>query len=193
MQNKNSVLVVIASTTLLFACTSVHAVLKVDAEALECHKSPRLISQNFFRDSQEDMQSCSESVYQVTQQKMIELFPDVVKGFVGDPINDKSNRDKVIIERLYIKGEQQLEVQLGVGSFMATVAQTVADSTRSDITKTRIEPYTVLRMATDDIMHFFILFQGGAAFTVSTNTVASYDVFDFIRAFPVEDLEKLIE
>lgn len=193
MQKQTRILAASTLVMLLMAGDKSFAAKHFDDTFANCTKSVHFLADNFINRAFDSAQRCSDGRNQFQLQQTIALFPNVVEGFSGDVTVNRSNADKVIIERTYRNGEKKLEVQLGVRSFLAAVAKVASDSMHPGTTKTDIDSYTVVQRSQNEIMYFFILLGADSALTISSESMAPHDVLDFIRGFPVEDLKKSIE
>lgn len=158
-----------------------------------CVRTAHLPIDNAIYRAHANTPQCSESLNQLQLQQTASLFPDVVEGFNGNAIDSRRVNGNVIIERVYTKEEQQLEVHFGVGSFLANVAKLVSEKMEAGTTKTRVDSYTVVGRLIGEEMYFFIMFGDDTTLTFSTESVATEDMMDFIREFPVEEVKKSIE
>ena len=98
----------------------------------------------------------------------------------------------VMIERSYTRGEQQLSVQLGVGPMISAAAQMASAMTMvPGITRKRVGSFTVTQMPNSE-GEFMVALENDASLIITTDSVDSDGVMDFLRQFPIEQLENSI-
>ena len=186
------ILAVSTLTTLVLASTSGHAQVNNEEVSTTCSEAARLIADNDINGAFEEAQWCFESVRQLKQQQTIAIFPDSIDGFVGDQIEDNSAMGMVMIERSYSRGEQQLSVQLGVGPMISAAAQMASAMTMvPGITRKRVGSFTVTQMPNSE-GEFMVALENDASLIITTDSVDSDVVMDFLRQFPIEQLENSI-
>ena len=186
------ILAVSTLTTLVLVSTSGHAQTNNEEVSTTCSEAARLIADNDINGAFEEAQWCFESVHQLKQQQTIAIFPDSIDGFVGDQIEDNSAMGMVIIERSYTRGEQQLSVQLGVGAMVSAAAQMASAMTMvPGITRKRVGSFTVVQMPNSE-GEFMVALENDASLIITTDSVDADGVMDFLRQFPVEQLENSI-
>ena len=191
MRVQLKVLALSTLTTLMLANANGHAQTNLDDISAACSAAGNLVTNNDINAAYEEAQWCFESVRQLRQQQTIAVFPDAIDGFIGDEVDDSSAMGMTIIERSYSKGDQRLNVLLGVGGTMSAIANMASTMMVPGITKRRVGSFTVWQMPNDD-EQYLIGLDGNASITITSYSVDADKVMDFIRQFPIEQLERSI-
>ena len=191
MRVQLKVLAISTLTTLMLANANGHAQTNLDDISAACSAAGNLVTDNNINGAYEEAQWCFESVRQLRQEQTIAVFPDTIDGFTGDQVDDNSVMGMTMIERSYSKGEQRLNVALGMGGMMSAVANMASSMMMPGVSKRRVGSFTVWQMPNEDGQYLISLEQD-ASLTITTDSVDADEVMDFIRQFPIEQLKQSI-
>ena len=192
MRVQTRILAASTLTALVLASASGHTQTSNDDVAAACSEAARLIADNDINGAFEEAQWCFESVRQLRQQQTMDIFPDAVGDFVGDQVEDSSAMGMIIIERSYTKGNQRLNIKLGVGGMVSAAAQmATAMMMIPGITRKRVGSFTVVQMPNEGGQYLIDL-ENDASLIITTDSVDADGVMEFLRQFPIEQLEKSV-
>ena len=164
--------------------------------AAACTEAARLITEDEDVDGAlDEAEWCVESLRQVRQQRTLTVFPDAVEGFVGGELDNQSAMGMTMMERGYRRddGDGEIEVSLATGAAgtgLAALAQMGMSLGGAGGKKMRIQKRTVIDMSADEgKAQYLVQLKSGGMLTVSSPTVAPEEVLEFVRAFPIAELD----
>lgn len=161
--------------------------------AAACTEAARLIRDDDLTGAMDEAEWCLESLRQLRQNATLTLFPDVVEGFRGEEIDNQSAMGMTIIQRNYVRDGESVSVSLttGVaGGGLAALAQLGMGMGAGSGNKIRVQKRTVLDMSqAGGESQYMVQLKSGGMLTISSNDIAAEPLLDFVKAFPIADLD----
>ena len=178
-------------TTSIISTASFAQTVEESAEA--CSEAARLIKEDRLEDALDEANWCLEGLKQLKQAKTLAVLPNEVNGFVGSEVSNNSILGMTTIERTYQQGGDRVLVSMmtveGDGGGFAAIAA-MGMSLGSAGKKHRIQKRTVVdNSSSNGQAEFFIQLKSGGMINVSSKTVKPDAVLEFIKAFPIEEID----
>ena len=156
-----------------------------------CNEAARLAADGDIDGALEEARWCVESLQQVKQDATAGVFPDEVAGFQGGEVDQQAAMGMTIINRVYSRDGQMIDVSLtqgGAGGGLAAIAQ--MGMSMGGGKKMRIQRYTVMDMSEGSDVELSVPLKNGALLGVSSNNVSKDTVTEFLKAFPIAELDQ---
>ena len=164
--------------------------------ATACEEAASLIAEEDFDGALDEAKWCVESLEQIRQQRTLTVFPDAVEGFEGGPLDNQSAMGMTIMNRAYVRGEDEIDVALttgAAGSGLAALAQMGMSLGGAGGRKLRVQKRTVLDMSdAEGEAQFMIQLKSGGMLTIGSSGLAADEVLAFVRAFPIQALDEAL-
>ena len=169
----------------------------VEDASAACTEAARLIGEGDTDGAMEEAEWCVESLRQVRRQRTQSVFPDAVAGFVGGELDNQSAMGMTMMERTYASDAGEIGVTLATGAAgagLAALAQMGMNlGAAGGGRKLRIQKRTVVDMSEEEGQaQYMVQLKSGGMLTVSSPTVPSEDVLEFVRAFPIVELDEAL-
>jgi len=186
----------LAIAGLFFVVNSAHAQTAEDASEA-CLEAARMIEEQDFTGALDEAKWCVESLEQLKRERTLTVFPDSVDGYLGGELQNESAMGMSMIERAYSRDGSTIEVALtsGVaGGGLAALAQLGMGLGNSG-KKIRVQKRTVINMGeTSGEAQFMVQLKSSKGMLmISSDDVSSDEVLDFVRAFPIKELDEALE
>jgi len=165
----------------------------VEESAEACSEAARLIREDKLEEALDEANWCLEGLKQLKQAQTLAVLPDSVSGFVGGDVSNNSVLGMTAIERTYELGADRIQVSMmsvagDSGGFAALAA--LGMSLGSTGKKHRIQKRTVIdNSGNNGQAEFLVQLKSGGMINVSSKTVKPEAVLDFVRAFPIEEID----
>ena len=180
----------------------------VDDAADACIEAARLIrEEDDINGAIEEAQWCLEGMTQLKEEIKLSLLPDEIEGFVGGEISNQNVLGMSVIERDYTRDDEALKLSIttsgsggsgaaGLGALgelgkLFESAGTLGGSSTGR--KVRVQKRTVL--ASDDAGEgsLNVTLKSGGTLNITSQQLDSEELLDFLRAFPLADLDDALE
>jgi len=172
-----------------------HAQTAEDA-ANACREAAGLIAEEDFDGALDEAKWCVESLEQIRRQRTLTVFPDSVEGFGGGELENQSAMGMTIMNRSYTRDEDEIDVALttgAAGSGLAALAQMGMSLGGGSGRKIRVQKRTVLDMSeAEGEAQYLVQLKSGGMLTIGSSTLASGEVLEFVRAFPIRELDEAL-
>ncbi|MEE9334535.1 MAG: hypothetical protein V3U65_10640 [Granulosicoccaceae bacterium] len=180
--------------TVVMSSISIAQTVEESAEA--CSEAARLIKEDKLDDALDEANWCLEGLKQLKQSKTLAVLPDEVNGFVGSEVSSNSLLGMTTMERTYQQGDTSVLVSMmsveGDGGGFAAIAA-MGMSLGSAGKKYRVQKRTVVDNSTaSGKAEYIVQMKSGGMINVSSKTLGSETVLDFIRAFPIKDIDEAL-
>jgi len=167
-----------------------------DEAATACTEAARLIEDEDLDGALDEAKWCVESLEQLRRQRTLTVFPESVEGFTGGELENQSAMGMTILNRRYDGDEGDVDVALttgAAGSGLAALAQMGMSLGGARGKKLRIQKRTVLDMSeAEGDAQYLVQLKSGGMLTVSSPTIASEEVLEFVRSFPIVELDEAL-
>ena len=174
--------------------SSISTAQTVEESAEACSEAARLIKEDKLEEALDEANWCLEGLKQLKQAQTLAVLPDEVNGFVGSEISSNSILGMTTMERSYQQGDTIVQVSMmtvegeGSGGFAALAAMGM--SLGSAGKKHRIQKRTVIDNSTaSGKAEFIVQMKSGGMINVSSKTLNPEAVLDFIKAFPIKEVD----
>lgn len=173
-----------------------------DEAAAACLEAARLIQEDQDYDGAlEEAGWCVEGLKQIKQAQTLAVFPDEVAGYVGGEISNQSALGMNMIERTYTKDGNDIKFSLTAGSGsagaggLAMLAQLgMGLGGAGGGKKIRIQKRTVVDSSeSSGKSTFLVQLKSGGMMNVESSTVGRDDVVDFLRKFPIAEIDDALK
>ncbi len=163
------------------------------AESAEaCDEAARLIRDDDLDAALEEAEWCLESLRQVRSDRTLALFPDEVQGYAGGELETQGAMGMTMMNRSYSGDAGTIDVSLtagAAGSGLAALAQ-MGMSLGGQGRKLRVQRRTVIDSSADEGRASYLAeLRSGGMLTVSSNDVAAPEVLEFLKAFPLAEID----
>ncbi len=164
-----------------------------DDPASVCREAARLYEENDIEGALEEARWCIEALEQIKQDAAANLFPDEINGFKAGDMQNQSAMGMRIMEREYRRGNESVSVSYTTGgaaaSGLAALAQ-MGMGMGGTGKKMRIQRHTVMDMSEGQGAEFTVSMKSGGMLNVSSNSAPYEDVLEFLKQFPIAELDK---
>lgn len=160
--------------------------------ATACSDAVELISEEDFDGALEEAKWCVESLQQIKQQAMLEVFPDEVLEFTGGELSNQSAMGMTMLERSYTNAQSDVDVALTTGMAgggLAALAQLGMGMNAGGGKKMRIQKRTVLDLSQSGEGQYMVQLKSGGSLVISSNDLNAEQLLPFVKAFPIADLD----
>ena len=163
--------------------------------ATACRDAASLLEDDDIDGAVEEASWCLEGLKQMQQAKTLTLLPDEIDGFVGGEISSQTTMGMTIIERIYTRDGDSIEVSLtasdgAAGGGLAALAQMGLALGAGGGSKMRVQKRTVIDMGTESgEAHFIVQLKSGGILTIRSYSVARDGVLTFVRAYPIAAID----
>ncbi len=193
MKNYSIFLVAVITASIISIASSAALAQTVEESAEACSEAARLIREDKLEDALDEANWCLEGLKQLKQAKTLAVLPDEVNGFIGSEVSNNSILGMTTVERTYQQGGDRVLVSMmtveGDGGGFAAIAA-MGMSLGSAGKKHRIQKRTVVdNSGTNGQAEFFIQLKSGGMINISSKTVKPEAVLEFIKAFPIRDID----
>ncbi len=164
-----------------------------DNPGTACREAAKLFDENDIEAALEEARWCVEGLQQIKQQQTAKIFPDEINGFKGGEIEQQSAMGMNMLERSYTRGREAIDVNFtggGAGGGLAAIARMGMAMGSGAGKKMRIQRQVVLDMSEGDKAEFTATLKNGGVLNISSHSAKYDDVLEFIKAFPLGDLDK---
>lgn len=165
--------------------------------ATACTEAASLIAEEDFEGALDEARWCVESLEQLRQQRTLTIFPDSVEGFEGGELDNQSAMGMTIMNRRYVRGEDEIEVALttgAAGSGLAALAQMGMSLGGAGGKKIRVQKRTVIDMSdAEGEAQYLVQLKSGGMLTIGSSSLPAADVLEFVRAFPIRELDEALD
>jgi len=185
---------VVLSSTLLFSIPQLAAQTKEDAGAA-CTEAARLIAEDDFSGALDEAKWCVESLQQMKQESMLNVFPDTVATFTGGELSNQSAMGMTILEREYTSANGNANVSLTTGiagGGLAALAQLGMGLNSGGGKKLRIQKRTVLDLGDSSKGQYMVQLKSGATLAVTSDSLNAEQLLPFVKAFPIAELDEAL-
>ena len=186
------VLLAVASLSPLLASAQT-----ADDASAACTEAARLIEESDIDGAMEEAQWCVESLRQVRQQRTLSVFPDEVEGFAGGDLDNQSAMGMTMMERAYVSESGEIDVSLttgAAGAGLAALAQMgMSFGASGGARKLRVQKRTVIDMSDEEgEAQYLVQLKSGGMLTIGSPTLSPEAVLEFVRAFPIGELDEAL-
>ena len=162
-----------------------------------CREAANLIESGDLDGALDEAQWCVESLQQMKQQQTLAIFPDEVAGYIGGETSSQNTLGMKMIEREYSKDSQSISVSLmgggNAGAGLAALAQLGLQFGSQSGKKIRIQRRTVVDMSDGGDAQMMVQLRSGGTLNVTSGNVAAEGVMEFLKAFPIADLDDALK
>lgn len=166
-----------------------------DESADACEEAARLIRGNDLDGALDEARWCLESLEQLRSDRTFALFPETLEGYAGGELESQNAMGMTMMNRSYTReggANGTIDVSLAsgaAGSGLAALAQ-MGMSLGGQGRKLRVRRRTVVDTSDGQgSANFLVELRSGGMLTIASSDVASDDVLDFVKAFPIEKLD----
>ena len=162
-----------------------------------CAEAARLLEENDIDGALDEAQWCREGIQQIKQSQTLAVFPDSVNGYEGGEITNSSVLGMVILGRDYKNDAREISIELttgevpGLGS-LGQLMNAFSAAGLGDVNKFRIQRRTVIDSSTNQSANLSVQLKSGGIMKVESTSVSAEDVIEFLKAFPIADLDDAI-
>lgn len=192
-----------ASAVLVCGATTVYSMQATAQESKNdtiaaCEEAARLLEADDIDGALDEAEWCREGLLQMKQSQTLAVFPDEVGGFSGGEVTKDNLLGIVTIGRQYENGAKKLDLQLvsggvaGLGS-LGQLFNSLGSLAGNEGEKLRIQRRTVLNSSDDINTSLTVSLKSGGMLTVKSDTVSGDEAIEFLRAFPIKDLDEALE
>ena len=191
-------LVALAAAALLasLGASAARAQTAEDAAAA-CTEAASLIAEEDVEGALDEAKWCVESLEQLRQQRTLTVFPDSVEGFEGGELDNQSAMGMTMMNRVYSRGEDEIDVSLttgAAGSGLAALAQMGMSLGGAGGRKLRVQKRTVIDMSdAEGEAQYLVQLKSGGMLTIGSSSLPAADVLEFVRAFPIRELDEALD
>jgi hypothetical protein len=159
-----------------------------------CAEAVRLIEIDDSAGALEEARWCVESLEQWKQQQTLTLLPDFIDDYTAGELQNSSAMGMTIIERTYTNSDSSVSVSLTSGaasSGLAALAQLGMELGNTGTgKKTRVQKRTVINMSQPGAgSEYMVQLKSGGMLTVNSTTLDEMELLDFIRSFPIVEID----
>ena len=167
-----------------------------DARAA-CGEAVGLIDAEDFDAALEEARWCVESLEQVRAERTSSVFPDAVGGFAGGELDSQGAMGMTMMSRPYTRAGDTIDVALTTGPAgggLAALAQVgLGLGGAGGARKLRVQKRTVIDTgAAEGRAGYLVQLRSGGVLTIGSETLGAEDVLDFVRAFPIRELDETL-
>ena len=132
------------------------------------------------------------------QSQTLAVFPDEVDGYKGGEVTNEDVLGMVTIGRVYQNDGKSLDLQLvsggiaGIGS-LGQLFNSLGSLAGVDGEKIRIQRRTVVNASDESNTLLTVTLKSGGMLTVKSSTVSGDDAIEFLKAFPIKELDEALE
>jgi len=181
---------------LLSTLTQTHAQTSIEESAEACDEAARLIREDKLEDALDEANWCLEGLKQLRQSKTLRVLPDRVNDYVGGEIQSENILGMTTINREYTNGDTKVVVSLmstggdlGGLAAIASMGMNMASGKKYRVQKRTVFDATSANGTAD----FFVQLKSGGMMNISSKALEPESVLEFIKAFPVRDLDEALE
>ncbi len=160
--------------------------------ATACSDAVELINEQDFAGALEEAKWCVESLQQIKQQAMLEVFPDEVLDYSGGELSNQSAMGMTMLERNYSNSESDVDVSLTTGMAgggLAALAQLGMGMNAGAGKKMRIHKRTVLDLSESGEGQYMVQLKSGGSLMISSTELNAEQLLPFVKAFPIVELD----
>ncbi len=163
----------------------------IEEAAEACDEAARLIRLDKLDAALDEANWCFESVKQAKQARTLLLLPDEVNGFVAGEVENEGMLGFSSIKRVYTQGDNSVSVSMltadsGGLAMLATIGINMASGGK----KLRVQKRTVFdNSVASGNAEYMVQLKSGGVLNFSSPTVATATVLDFVKAFPIEEID----
>ncbi|MFK7891954.1 MAG: hypothetical protein AB8B63_14150 [Granulosicoccus sp.] len=184
----------LAAMTVLYTSVSLAQQEELAQASAACEEAVRLIEIDDSAGALEEAKWCVESLEQWKQLQTLTLLPDFIDDYTADELENSSAMGMTVIERTYVSGERSISVTLTSGvasSGFAALAQLGMGLSGSGAgKKIRVQKRTVINLSqTGAGSEYMVQLKSGAMLMINSTTVDEEELLDFIRLFPIADID----
>lgn len=189
----------IGKTLILLVFLTVGSQAYADEETIEaCQAAAALLQENDIDGALEEASWCLEGIQQLKQKQTLALLPDEVAGFIGGETEAQNVMGMKMIERVYSKGNQNIDVMLmgGAGpasTGLAALAQLGLNIGGETGKKMRIQRRTVLDSSSDNSVELMVQLKSSGMMTIKSTNATKETVVEFTKAFPIKELDESLD
>lgn len=166
----------------------------IEEAAEACEEAARLIRLDKLDAALDEANWCFESVKQAKQARTLSLLPDEVNGFIAGEVENEGMLGFSSIKRVYSQGGSSVVVSMltadsGGLAMLATIGINMASGGK----KLRVQKRTVFdNSVASGNAEFMVQLKSGGVLNFNSPTVASATVLEFVKAFPIEEIDKAL-
>ena len=162
-----------------------------------CEEAARLLAADDIDGALEEAQWCKEGIEQIKQGQTLAVLPESVNGFQGGEVTSSNALGMVMFGREYEKGGKLINIELTTGSVpglgsLGQLMNIFGAAGLGEGKKFRIQRRTVIDSSTASGANLTVQLKSGGIMTVESTTVSSAEVVDFLKAFPIAELDDSI-
>ncbi len=160
-----------------------------------CNEAARLLEANDIDGALEEADWCREGLQQMKQQQTLAVFPDAVDGYIGGEVSNEGALGMVILGREYTKGDKNIKLELTTGAVagglgnLSELINAFGAAGGSDGKKIRIQRRTVIDSSKGGTADLTVQLKSGGMMSVSSTSVSGDEAIEFLRAFPIAELD----
>lgn len=158
-----------------------------------CEDAGKLLAENDIDGALEEAKWCLEGIEQLKQNQTLAVFPDEVMDFIGGEIDKQEALGIKMIERDYVKDNESIKVSLAGGgaasaglAALAGLGLNLGDGAKKKI---RVQRLTLLDMSDGGSAQYMVKLKSGLMLTISSDNVDAEKTLEFVRAFPLAELD----
>jgi hypothetical protein len=167
----------------------------IEDAAAACTEAAKLIAEDDIAGALDEANWCVESLQQVKQQVMLNVFPDTVAGYTGGEMNNQSAMAMTILEREYSGADGSVNVTLTTGMAgggLAALAQLGMGLSSGGGKKMRIQKRTVLDLGNNTEGKYIVQLKSGATLSIASDDLNAEQLLPFVKAFPIAELDEAL-
>jgi len=163
-----------------------------------CEEAARFLEEGDIDAALDEAEWCREGLLQMKQSQTLAVFPDEVGGYKGREVTNDNVLGMVTMGREYQNGGKTIDLQLvsggiaGLGS-LGQLFNSLGSIAGVDGEKIRIQRRTVVNSSDDTNTLLTVSLKSGGMLTVKSSTVSGDDAVEFLRAFPIKELDEALE
>jgi len=179
-------------TNIAFAATDVSA---ETAETITaCEDAAKLLAEQDIDAALEEAGWCFDGIKQMKENQTLAIFPDEVQEYTGGEITNQEIMGMRMVEREYTLDNKTIKVSLTGGGVASAGLAVLAGlglnmNIGAEKKKIRVQKRTVLDMSEGGNVQYMVQLKSGSMLNVSSSNVDSDSTLEFVRAFPIADLD----
>jgi len=163
-----------------------------------CEEAARLLEDGDIDAALDEAEWCREGLLQMKQSQTLAVFPDEVGDYKGGEVTNDDVLGMVTMGRVYQNDGKSLDLQLvsggiaGIGS-LGQLFNSLGSLAGADGEKIRIQRRTVVNSSDDSNTLLTVTLKSGGMLTVKSSTVSGDAAVEFLKAFPIKELDEALE
>jgi len=163
-----------------------------------CEEAARLLEDGDIDAALDEAEWCREGLLQMKQSQTLAVFPDEVGDYKGGEVTNDDVLGMVTMGRVYQNDGKSLDLQLvsggiaGIGS-LGQLFNSLGSLAGADGEKIRIQRRTVVNSSDDSNAMLTVTLKSGGMLTVKSSTVSGDAAVEFLKAFPIKELDEALE